>query len=164
MIKDKVSYTQFIFWYGRSCKKISCHCSINFENLLWLGHFAFKLYFGELPATAHSPELKTTGSWNFQMIYDYEPNFSLRKIDRTIVSRSFRQSLKFMDNDIIHYKGGLGKDSFEKKKKSCEFSKLWSWPSPPLKVVKTPIFFFTPWPKNQYVQIEKNSPLKTQNS
>ena len=106
MIKDKVSYTQFIFWYGRSCKKISCHCSINFENLLWLGHFAFKLYFGELPATAHSPELKTTGSWNFQMIYDYEPNFSLRKIDRTIVSRSFRQSLKFMGNDIVHWKGG----------------------------------------------------------
>ena len=102
MIKDKVSYTQFIFWYGRSCKKISCHCSINFENLLWLGHFAFKLYFGELPATAHSPELKTTGSWNFQMIYDYEPNFSLRKIEWTIVSRSFRQSLKFMDNDIVH--------------------------------------------------------------
>ena len=58
----------------------------------------------------------------------------------------------------------LGKDSFEKKKK-----KLWIFTTsvlaPPLKVGKTPIFFFlTPWPKKYFVQIKKNSPLKTQNT
>ena len=58
----------------------------------------------------------------------------------------------------------LGKDSFEKKK-VVNFHNFGPDPPPPLKVVKTPIFFFlTPWPKKHFVQIKKNSPLKTQNT
>ena len=55
----------------------------------------------------------------------------------------------------------LGKDSFEKK--VVNFHNFGPDP-PPLKVVKTPIFFLTPWSKKHFVQIKKNSPLKTQNT
>ena len=49
------------------------------------------------------------------------------------------------------------------KKKSCETSQLWSWPSPPPKSCETSFFLFlTPWPENHYVQNKKISPLKTQ--
>ena len=52
----------------------------------------------------------------------------------------------------------LGRLSFEKKK-SCEFSQLWSWP-PPLKVVKTPIFFYSMTQKNIMCKLRKILPWK----
>ena len=47
------------------------------------------------------------------------------------------------------------------KKKSCETSQLWSWPSPPLKVVKPNFFFF--WLHDQKIimyKIKKFLPWK----
>ena len=55
----------------------------------------------------------------------------------------------------------LGKDSFEKKI-VVNFHNF--GPDPPPKSCENPIFFLTPWPKKHFVQIKKNSPLKTQNT
>ena len=87
-------------------------------------------------------------------------NYSLLMLLLFLISNFW----KFLPHSFRFINVAIREGFIRKKKKSCEFSQLWSWP-PPLKVVKTPIIFFlTPWPKKHFVQIKKNSPLKTQNT